>query len=121
MRVWDVKIGNGIVAPIFEMDDGSLWQLCDVGLGWSKFEKPEPEWKINERIRKYLPSNINPRPSIIEAWNYEFHLAKGAIIWVKPSRESRDYIYIWGIKAPNNKSIANLYSRLLVLHRGKVS
>lgn len=98
-KVWDAEVADGVITQIFETDDGNLWQLSDIGLGWSRFEIRGSVWKINERIQRYLPANINPRPSIIESWNYEFHLAKGAIFWVKPGR--REKTYTWGIKEPH--------------------
>ena len=99
VRVWDVKVGDNLIAQVFETEDSCLWQLCDVGLGWTCFEKPAPDWTINERLQKYLPSNFNPRPPITEPWNYEFNLAKGAVLWVK--RGKRERSYTWGIKTPS--------------------
>jgi len=98
VKVWNVKVANDLVTQIFETDDGNLWQLCDIGLGWSRFEKRESDWSINENVQKYLPANINPRPSIHEAWNYEFFLAQGAILWVKSGKRERSYE--WGIQTP---------------------
>jgi hypothetical protein len=98
-RAWDVKVGDNLITQIFETEDGCLWQFCDVGLGWTPFEKPAPDWAINGRLQRYLPANINPRPPIVEPWNYEFNLAKGAVLWVK--RGKRERTYTWGIKAPS--------------------
>jgi len=98
IKVWDVEVAGGLITQIFETDDGNFWQLSDVGLGWSKFTKKDLHWKINENFQKYLPVNINPRPSNSESWNYEFQLAKGAIFWVK--RGKRERSYTWGIKEP---------------------
>ena len=100
VKVWDLKTVDGLITQIFETDDGVLWQLCDISLGWSKFEEPEPSWNINANIQKYLPANINPRPPINEVWNYEFLLAKRVILWVKPGK--REGSYTWGIKMPRN-------------------
>jgi len=96
IKVWDVEVADGLITQILETDDGNLWQLSDVGLGWSKFTEKDSHWKINENFQKYLPANINPRPSIRESWNYEFQLTKGAIFWVK--RGKRERSYTWGIK-----------------------
>jgi hypothetical protein len=96
VKVWDVEVNDGLITQVFETDDGNLWQLSDVGLGWSKFAKPESHWKVNEILQRYLPVNINARPSISESWNYEFQLAKGAVFWVKPGK--REKSYTWGIK-----------------------
>ncbi len=96
VKVWDVKTTDDLVAQIFEMEDGTLWQLCDTGLGWSRFEKPSPDWQENQTINKYLPANINPRPSDSKPWNYEFQLKKKMILWVKPGKRERSYT--WGVK-----------------------
>lgn len=98
VKVWDVEVAGGLITQIFETDDGNLWQLSDVGLGWSKFAKPGSNWKVNEKVQKYLPANVNPRPSISESWNYEIQLTKGAIFWVKRSKGEKSYT--WGIKEP---------------------
>lgn len=97
IKAWDVKVTDNLTTQIFETDDGYLWQFCDVGMGWSRFEKPAADWVINENIQKYLPANINPRPSAV-SWDYEFKLAKGAVLWVKPGKRKKSYT--WGIKLP---------------------
>jgi len=98
VRAWNVKVSNNATTLIFETEDGCFWQLCDVGLGWTYFQTPGSDWQINEKIQKYLPADINPRPPIVEPWNYEFNLSKGTKLWVK--RGKRERTYIWGIKAP---------------------
>lgn len=102
VRVWDVKNNDDLIFQIFETEDGCLWQLCDVGLGWTRYKTPALDWKINERIQKYLPLNINPRPPITEAWNYQINLSKGAKLLVK--RGKRERSYKWTIKVPRNLS-----------------
>ncbi len=89
--VWDVEINEGTVTQVFECDDGSLWQLCDIGLGWTILNKEEFSWKINEKIQPFLPANINPRPPISKPWNYEFHLSRGAILYIKRSKKESSY------------------------------
>ncbi|OGO13642.1 MAG: hypothetical protein A2029_03405 [Chloroflexi bacterium RBG_19FT_COMBO_47_9] len=91
VRVWDIKNNDTQVFQIFETEDGCLWQLCDVGLGWTKYKSPSVDWMINERVQDYLPANINPRPFIKEAWNYQFNLAKGAILMVKRGKRGKSY------------------------------
>lgn len=100
VRAWDVKVGDNSIAQVFETEDGCLWQFCDEGLGWSCFKRPAQDWIINETLQEYLPANINPRPAIIAPWNYEFKLAKGVVLWVKPGR--REKSYKWGIKVSPN-------------------
>lgn len=101
VRAWDVKVPEGLVAQVFESEDGCLWQFCDIGLGWTRFEKPEVDWKINETIQKYLPANANPRPSTSQPWNYELTLAKGVILWVNYGTKERSYT--WGLKYQRKK------------------
>lgn len=95
IRAWDVPIESGTTI-VLETGDGCLWQFCDVGLGWTFYEKPGTDWKINERIQKYLPAVINPRPKIKFPWNYEFLLNKKAALFVK--KGINDKIYRWGIR-----------------------
>jgi len=96
VRAWDVKVADDLIAQIFETDDGCLWQLCDIGLGWTRFTEPKEDWKANAIIQKHLPVSINPRPSVSEPWNYEFRLAKGAVLSVK--RGKRERSYTWSIE-----------------------
>jgi hypothetical protein len=91
-----VEVNGGLITQIFETEDGELWQLSDVGLGWSRFNKIGSDWKINERIQEHLPAYINPRPPIDSPWNYEFQLAKNVTFFVK--RGKREKSYKWGIK-----------------------
>jgi hypothetical protein len=97
VKVWDVKTVDNLVTQIFEMEDGTFWQLCDTGLGWSRFEKPSPDWQENRAIKEYLPANINPRPADCKPWNYEFQLKKRMILWIRPGRRRRSS-YTWGVK-----------------------
>ncbi len=96
VRAWDVQVGDNLIAQVFETEDGCLWQFCDVGFVWSCLKKPAHNWTINETLQKYLPATINPRPVITVPWNYEFKLAKGAVLWVMPGR--REKSYKWGVR-----------------------
>jgi hypothetical protein len=96
VKVWDVKVSDNLVAQIFELEDGTLWQLCDKGIGWSRFEKPSPSWQKNQAIKEFIPANINPRPLSSRSWEYEFLLKKRMILWVKPGKEEGSYS--WGLK-----------------------
>jgi hypothetical protein len=82
VRVWDVPFGEGEVALVFELLDGTMWQLADDGLGWTKHTAVGPNWTENPVVRKYLPARTTPRPGKPGSWNYEFRLA-GAVLWVK--------------------------------------
>ena len=95
--VWEVTLPNGEKPLIFETEDGCLWQLCDIGLGWTYYEKSRHNWKIVDDIQKYLPATINPRPRGCQPWNYEFNLSKGATFGVRLSNKEKTFR--WGIKA----------------------
>jgi hypothetical protein len=95
VRAWELKLPNGGKPLIFESEDGCLWQLCDVGLGWTYYEKDAGEWRIVDKIQKYLPAMVNPRPKDCEPWNYQFSLSKGATFWVKLGKEPE--IFKWSI------------------------
>jgi hypothetical protein len=99
VQAWDVPT-KGESTLLFQSDDGCLWQLCEVGLGWTRYDNPLPDWKANKRIKEYLPTNINPRPKTEIPWNFEFKLAKGTVLWVKKGEKERTFK--WGIrKAPS--------------------
>ena len=103
VSAWLVRQAKGETTHIFETDDGVLWQLCDVGLGWTKYEKPLLSWIIDEQIQEHLPAEINPRPKIDNPWNYEFVLADGAVFWVKLSE--KEHKYYCGISLGDEKTI----------------
>jgi len=101
VRVWEFKLPDGALPLIFETEDSCLWQLCDIGLGWTNFDRISKYWKENKIIQPYLPANINPRPKDCQPWEYEFKLNKNAVLWVKPG--SQEISFKWGIRTkPQN-------------------
>lgn len=99
VRAWEFTLPNGQKPLVFETEDGCLWQLCDVGLGWTYYDRIRPDWTVNETIQQNLPANINPRPKDYKPWNYEFKLANKAILWVKPGDRERSFR--WGLRIEN--------------------
>jgi hypothetical protein len=96
IHVWEFSLPESGKPLIFEMEDGSLWQLCDVGLGWTRFQKTESDWVEHPAVKPYLPAEINPRPKDAKPWEYEFRLKNGAILWVKPGKHERTFR--WGVR-----------------------
>ncbi len=45
VAVYDVPVEGGGSAPVFQTDDGTLWQLCDAGLGWTACHRAEASWR----------------------------------------------------------------------------
>jgi hypothetical protein len=97
-RVWAVRANDDASPIVFELDDGSLWQLSDVGLSWSPFKYIDSTWVEHPRVRQYLPAMIDLRPRRSAAFAFEFRLARGATLWVKPGLDG--YAFRWGVRAP---------------------
>jgi hypothetical protein len=98
IRVWETTERDGLKSLIFELADGSLWQLSDVGLGWTRFQKVGPYWTEHPTIKPYLPADIMPRPKPNAPWDYAFTLANGTMLWVKPGRHKQTFR--WGVRTP---------------------
>jgi len=99
IRVWEFDLPNGGKPLVFEMQDGTLWQLCDAGLGWTRFEKIESHWVENPAVKPYLPVDITPRPKDAKPWEYEISLKAGAVLWVRPGKLPKTFR--WGIRKEN--------------------
>lgn len=101
INVWNVPINKNGTTLVFQTVDGCLWQLCDVGLGWTRFSEVDSDWKVNEKIQKFLPVKFNPRPKNSQSWNYEFDFGKDIFMWVK--KNDIDKSFKWGIKVTTGK------------------
>ena len=91
VAVYDVPVEGGGSAPIFQADDGTLWQLCDAGLGWTAYDQVEGSWRPSEAFRGLLPAWINPRPTMQEPWHFEIPFGRGATLVVGPGRKPRRF------------------------------
>jgi hypothetical protein len=98
IRVWRFALEDGGRPLIFELADGTLWQLSDVGLGWTRFKEVGPKWTDLDELKPHLPADIIPRPKSSSPWDYEFMLANNVVLWVKPGREKKTFT--WGIRMP---------------------
>jgi hypothetical protein len=98
IRVWEFISADDRKPLIFELADGSLWQLSDVGLGWTRFQEIGSAWTEHSVIKPHLPADILPRPKPTAPWDYEFTLANGAVLWVKPG--SQKQTFRWGVRTP---------------------
>lgn len=95
IRVWELTVEEQ-QPLVFELADGSLWQLSDVGLGWTRFQKKDSGWVEHPKISPHLPANIFPRPKTTAPWDYEFTLANGAVLWIKPGHLAQTFL--WGVR-----------------------
>lgn len=91
VRAWEFDLPDGTSPLIFETDDGELWQLSDIGLGWTYHRKVGSNWRENKKLMAYLPATFNPRPPTRQPWEYEFTLKGGAVFWVKRSGRARAF------------------------------
>jgi hypothetical protein len=98
VRVWEFPLEADLRPLIFELADGSLWQLSDVGLGLTRFQEIGPGWTEHPAIKPHLPAEILPRPPQAAPWDYEFTLSSGTVLWVKPGRQKATFI--WGVRTP---------------------
>jgi hypothetical protein len=99
IRVWEPALEGGRRSLIFELADGTLWQLSDVGLGQTQFKEVGQDWKEHQTIKPHLHADIVPRPNSSAPWDYEFMLANGVVLWVKPGRRKRSFT--WGLRIPS--------------------
>jgi len=99
IRVWECPLDDGRKPLIFELADGSLWQLSDVGLGLTRFREVGPDWVEHPAVKPHLPADILPRPEPSGPWDYEFPLANVAVLWVKPGSQPQSFR--WGLRTPN--------------------
>lgn len=98
IRVWEFSLEDRRRPLIFELGDGSLWQLSDVGLSLTRFQEIGPGWTEHPAIKPHLPAEILPRPEHVASWDYEFTLSNGAVLWVKPGRQKATFS--WGVRTP---------------------
>jgi hypothetical protein len=96
IAVWDVPVDDKKLALVFQTKDDCLLELCDIDLGWSRFSSVESNWTLNEKVKSHLPIKLNPHPKNVEAWNYEFDLGKGTVLWVKKNEEIKSFH--WGVR-----------------------
>jgi hypothetical protein len=97
VKIWNAPVDDAS-SLVFETSDGLLWQMCDVGLGWTIFERPKDDWKENEILKPYLPATINPRPPSSSFWNYEFLLRQGSKL--KVWKSEKESAFRWNLIIP---------------------
>jgi len=97
VRAWDAPAPDSQATLIFELEDGSLWQLSDIGLTWTRFSSTAPDWGENPRIKPYLPAQTNPRPGTAGSWDYELALGADARLVVGLNKK-RPKAFVWRLR-----------------------
>jgi hypothetical protein len=100
-RVWSATTAQVRTSLIFELIDGTLRELSDVGLVGAETQKVGPVRIEHPDPQPHLPSDTLPRPKAPGPWDYEFALAKGATLWIKPGRRAQSFR--WGVHVPEAK------------------
>jgi len=88
-----VPISGGGTTLIFETDDHALWQLCDVGLGWTRYEQVGADWRSAEPFRDLLPARIRPRPGSTAPWEYDIVFGPKATLIVRLAPDRKNFTY----------------------------
>jgi len=95
VRAWDIAIADRASTLILETDDGALWQLCDEGLGWTRYTAPEPHWQPSAIVMRHLPATLDPRPGAPGSWNYELILRSARLrVRLHPTVQNT---YTWSV------------------------
>ncbi|HVW10946.1 MAG TPA: hypothetical protein VHC90_20305 [Bryobacteraceae bacterium] len=102
VHVYEVPATSGHSNIIFETDDGSLWQLCDGGLGWAPHDRVEQSWRRLEKFEKLLPARINPRPTAPAPWQFEIPFGETATLAVCLGKKTGQVIY--DLRLPDDPS-----------------
>lgn len=100
VRIWEFVIEDGVTPLVFELEDRSLWQLCDVGLGFTSYRAVGSDWVEHPRTKDHLPAVVVGRPNVTNPWEYEFTLANGVVMWVKPGQKEKTFK--WGLRKPSS-------------------
>jgi len=90
VKAWTVTLEREW-GPILESEDGELWQLTDVGLGWSYWNRQEGVWASCGALERHLPADIVSRPKGARPWDYSLHLSTGVLLRVRLGTGSHHY------------------------------
>jgi hypothetical protein len=93
IAVYELPVSEGGIRLIFETDDHVLWELCDVGLGWSRHREIGRDWRVAERFRDLLPARVRPRPESTTPWEYEIPFGPKATLVVGLAPDKKKFVY----------------------------
>jgi hypothetical protein len=93
IAIYQVPIPEGGTTLVFETDDHVLWQLCDIGLGWTHFDRVGPDWQEPELFRSILPARVRPRVETAVPWQYDIGIGIKAVLVVRPSHDRNTFNY----------------------------
>jgi hypothetical protein len=86
IAAWKVATADDRQAVVFQEEAGDLWQLCDVGLGWTVFKEIGTDWTPEPTIQMHLPALVKARPETAGPWRYNLQIGPTAVIEVYPGK-----------------------------------
>jgi hypothetical protein len=86
VRAWITETRNPAY-PIFESEDGALWQLADIGLAWAPYDSLAQEWAPHP-FQTCLPATCAPRPVDAQPWKYTLRFGNRGIVRVRRDPQS---------------------------------
>lgn len=95
--LYPYKNAENSLIPIFELEDKTIWTICEIGLTQYKFEILQENKLRFKNFDGILPINqFNPRPKNNNPWNYELDLKKKGLKMVI-SKENNESPMKWKI------------------------
>jgi len=104
IAVYDVAMSDGGTTLVFETDDQALWQLFDVGLGWSKYDEIGKDWRHAAPFRDVVPARVRPRPEAKAPWEYDIPFGPKATLIVGLSPDKKRFTYRLKRKQPSPRT-----------------
>jgi hypothetical protein len=86
---WLITGDSRGVVPILVTEDGLLWQLTDIGLGWTPYDSVAPTWQPFVELSNHLPAEVVPRPKVSQPWNYDLEFSSGCRLVIRRSSQGR--------------------------------
>ena len=97
INIYTYQIGDGATL-LFELEDHSLWSLCDCGLTYGPDNIELTKLTSLDRVKNALPAIITPKPKNAKEWKYTFALDNGYKIEILPS--SKLIQFQWKLTLP---------------------
>ncbi|WP_438019840.1 hypothetical protein WMF18_12565 [Sorangium sp. So ce315] len=97
LQAWLVRRNGNHGALVVSDSRGDLWQLSELGLGWSLLDGPKEDWESFVSLQRYLPAKIVARPKGARPWDYKLHLSTGALLIISRNNEGGVVFQVRGV------------------------
>lgn len=94
------EINPDFQIPIFKLEDGSYWTLCESGLTLFNLEVDSIKFQpLDKTIGIFPVKQFNPKPKTFRDWEYELDLKKnGLFVKVEPTEKNGKFAFKWTVK-----------------------